>query len=95
MKHLNKTIFTAALLTSFFLGQPVLAGDQAKHDKYSNHPAASLDSNTTAPKMKHKHDAQAGLYDNTGIRKSNMKVNYMKHGHEEAYSEEVFPSGRR
>ena len=95
MKHLNKTIFTATLLTSFFLGQPALAGEQAAHDEYSNHPAASLESNTTAPKMKHKHAAQAGLYDNTGIRKSNMKVNYMKHGHAEAHSEEVFPSGRR
>jgi len=94
MKHLNKTIFTATLLTSFFLGQPVLAGEEAAHDEYSNHPAASLESETMA-KMKHGHAAQAGLYDNTGLRKTNTRVNYMKHEHEEAFAEELFPSGRR
>jgi hypothetical protein len=95
MKHLNKTIFTATLLTSFFLGQPVLAGDQAEHDQYSGHAAASLESKTTAPKMKHEHETQAGLYDNTGLRKTTTRVNYMKHEHEDAFSEQLFPSGRR
>ena len=46
MKHLNKTIFTATLLTSFFLGQPVLAGEEAEHDEYSNHPATQPSSET-------------------------------------------------
>ena len=95
MKHLNKTIFTATLLTSFFLGQPVLAGEEAQHDEYSNHPATSLESTTNAPKMKHEHEAQTGLYDNTGLRKTDKKVNYMIHEHDESFSEELFPSGRR
>ena len=37
MKHLNKTILATTLFTSFLLGQPALAGEEAAHDEYSGH----------------------------------------------------------
>ena len=42
MKHLNKTIFTATLLTSFFLGQPVLA-DTPNHNETTSNMSISHD----------------------------------------------------
>ena len=42
MKHLNKTIFTATLLTSFFLGQPVLA-DTPNHNEAASNMSISHD----------------------------------------------------
>jgi len=66
MKHLNKTIFTATLLTSFLLGQPVLAGEKATHGDYSDHAATSLQSEITAHKMEHEHNEQAKREENSG-----------------------------
>jgi len=42
MKHLNKTIFTATLLTSFFLGQPLLA-DNRDHNQAATNGSISHD----------------------------------------------------
>ena len=41
MKNLNKTILVTTLLTSLFLGQSVMAGEEGPQDEYSGHPHAS------------------------------------------------------
>ena len=46
MKHINKTIFATTLLTSFFLGQPVLAD---MFGKYPGDEAISLQSKKINP----------------------------------------------
>jgi len=92
MKHLNKTIFATTLLTSLFLGQPVLAGEKAVHGEFSGHAATSLQSEITAPKMKHAHNEQVARSE-TGDQLNWMKVKYM-HNHK-AYLDEMFPNGSR
>ena len=41
MKNLNKTILATTFITSLFLGQSVMAGEEGSQDKYSGHPHAS------------------------------------------------------
>ena len=93
MKHLNKTIIATTLLTSLFLAQPVLAGEKATHGDFASHTATSLQSEITAPKMKHGHQEQA-TRSKTGIPE---RVNFMlmkDHDHE-AYLNQQFFSGKR
>ena len=92
MKHINKSIFATTLLTSLFLGQPLLAGEKAVHGDFSGHSATSLQSEITAPKMMHAHQDQATRSE-TGDQLNWMKVKYM-HNHE-AYLEEMFPGQNR
>jgi len=82
MKHLNKSIFTTTLLTSLFLSQPVLAGDEAEHDEYSGHPAElSVFELTEKPKVTYQ------LLNGTSLLNTQQK--------EEALDEELFPDFNR
>ena len=70
MKHTNKTIFATTLLTSLFLVQPVLANEEIIHGEYSGHAATSLQSEITAPKMKHMHNGQVAEHADPSIKVS-------------------------
>ena len=94
MKHLNKTIFATTLLTSLFLAQPVLAGEEVIHGNYSSHAATSLQSEIkNTHNSKHMHQEQATRSE-TGIPE---RMNFMimnDHDHE-VYLNEIFPHANR
>ncbi len=92
MKHLNKTIFATTLLTSLFLAQPVLAGEEAIHGKYAGHAATSLQSEIkNTHNSKHAHQEQATRSE-TGIPD---RVNFMlMHEYEDNLNQQLL-SGKR